>query len=130
MKQVYTTLNQDTLQNLLQDPTYKVIILKFSATWCKPCQKIKNSVDKLIQPIPEDGLVFYLDIDDDMNNGLYSKFKTYRMIKGVPGILVYYHNPSRDQWYVPDIVVNNSNLDSITQLFNNIYNTLNMSNNV
>lgn len=126
MKQVYIQLNKDALQNLLKDPSTKVIIIKFSATWCKPCLKIKNSVDKHIQNIPENGLVFYLDIDDETNKELYSKFKTYRMIKGVPAILVYYYNPSREQWYVPDNIVNNSNLNVISQLFSHINKKLNM----
>ena len=126
MPQIYTQLNEDILKNLLKEPSKKAIIIKFSATWCKPCQKIKDVFERNIEKIPDDCLIFQLDIDDNFNKDLYARFKFYRMLKGIPGILVYYYNSNRDQWYVPDAIVNNSNIQVLETLFNNIYKFLNV----
>ena len=67
--------------------------------------------------MPDNVLVFDLDIDNESIKELYGKYKSYRMIRGVPAILVYFYNPSRENWYVPDMVVNSSNICIITQMF-------------
>ena len=126
MPQIYTQLNEEILKTLLKDSSKKAIIIKFSASWCKPCQKIKDVFERNIQKIPDDSLVFQLDIDDSFNKDLYARFKSYRMLKGIPGILVYFFNSTREQWYVPDAIVNNSNIQVIENLFNSIYKFLNV----
>ena len=74
-----------TLRNSLGN---KVLIVKFSAEWCKPCQKIKNFVHERFAQMPENVVIVDIDIDETMD--LYMAFKTKKMLKGVPSILAFH----------------------------------------
>jgi len=67
--------------------------------------------------MPDNVTAFELDIDDECNKPLYSFLKKKRMVVGVPAILVFYGNIKRDHWFIPDIIVNNSNVNDINRLF-------------
>ena len=42
-KTVFTELSKETLENLLENLNEEqAILIKFGATWCGPCQKIKS----------------------------------------------------------------------------------------
>jgi len=121
-KTIYSELTVDQLKNLL-DNNYKkrhdmdVIIIKFTATWCKPCQKIKELCNELFQQTPTNILCF--DIDIDKNPKLYSAFKSKKMIKGVPTLFGFNCKRIRDMdhWYIPDISISGSNEKDIRNFF-------------
>ena len=117
MKEIYMDLSIDILQNLLQTTKKNIIVLKFTAKWCNPCKRIHSLVETHFKEMPNNVLVFELDIDDNKNIELYSVFKSRRMINGIPAILVFYGNVVRDHWYVPDLTVNSSNVPAINNLF-------------
>uniref|UniRef100_A0A6C0BWF5 Thioredoxin domain-containing protein n=1 Tax=viral metagenome TaxID=1070528 RepID=A0A6C0BWF5_9ZZZZ len=117
MIEVYTELSEDTLKELLVTSPSEVIVLKFTATWCKPCQRIAQLVCNHFRDMPDNVTAFELDIDDECNKPLYSFLKKKRMVVGVPAILVFYGNIKRDHWFIPDIIVNNSNVNDINRLF-------------
>tara|TARA_Y100000817_G_C16826986_1_gene531705 strand:+ start:910 stop:1242 length:333 start_codon:yes stop_codon:yes gene_type:complete len=45
--------------------THKVTIVKASASWCKPCQKIKPLVEKLVDLISDE--IAFVPINDSSN---------------------------------------------------------------
>jgi thioredoxin 1 len=61
------------------------ILFYFTATWCKPCQKIKPIIEKISQGSDDSKLqVCMIDIDD--NDNITSEFN----IKSVPKFILYH----------------------------------------
>lgn len=63
------------------------IIVKFGATWCKPCKKVEPFVKSYIQHLPNYVKMFILDIDECLD--LYAFMKTKRMVSGIPSMLAW-----------------------------------------
>ena len=121
-KTVYTELSTTTLKDLLKkyENTNMQIIIKFGATWCGPCQKIKTLCNKSFLEMPDNILCFDLDVDDNMD--LFGSFKSKKMIKSIPSILSYNcNNNSREQWYISDTFISGSNEKNLLDFFKNIY---------
>ena len=66
-RRVYTKLDASQLQQLLKDASQPKIVIKFSATWCKPCKLIKNVCDKCFSELPEDYIIADIDIDETLD---------------------------------------------------------------
>tara|TARA_B100001093_G_scaffold428646_1_gene423534 strand:+ start:1752 stop:2153 length:402 start_codon:yes stop_codon:yes gene_type:complete len=123
--QIYTSLNIKQFKEILQiiddpnDKNNKAIILKFGATWCKPCQNIKEQVHNYFKHLPNSVLCFDLDIDDEDIGELYLAYKQKQMIRSVPTIFSYVSNPERDSthWFAPDFSVNSANPSDIEKFF-------------
>jgi len=123
-KTIYTELTVDHLKVLL-DHTYKkksnidIILIKFTAAWCKPCQKIKELCNELFQQTSNSTICFNIDIDIDTNVELYRAFKAKKMIRGVPTIFGFNCNKKRDMdhWYIPDESVCGSDEKNIKDFF-------------
>ena len=64
-----------------------LIIIKFGAEWCKPCQRIKQQVHDWFNRMPETVQCFIIDVDESFE--LYAFLKTKKMVNGVPVILCY-----------------------------------------
>ena len=64
-----------------------VVILKFGATWCKPCKLITPFVSKIIDTLADSYTVYDLDIDDNFE--IFAYLKSKRMLSGVPSMLAY-----------------------------------------
>jgi thiol-disulfide isomerase/thioredoxin len=122
-KTIYTELSLDTLKKILANQTYKnnntIIIIKFGATWCGPCKKIKDQCNQYFLEMPDN--VFCFDIDIDNNLEIYSAFRTKKMVRGVPAILCYYCKNARDQWYISDTSISGSDTKKVFQFFKGIY---------
>jgi thiol-disulfide isomerase/thioredoxin len=90
MKKVITNFEsrQDFLNLLPLNPG--LIIIKFGAPWCKPCQKIAHIVDGFFATSPES--VICADINVDENIDLYAFMKKMGMVNGIPAILMYKQN--------------------------------------
>ena len=123
-KTIYSELSIEQLKNLLNNNFVKkhninIIIIKFSATWCKPCQQIKELSNELFQKTAENVLCFDLDIDNNNNKKLYSAFKSKKMIKGVPTLFGFNCKNNRDpeHWYIPDESVSGSSEKDIRGFF-------------
>ena len=46
-----------------------VVIVKFGATWCKPCAMIEDVVEEFLKRMPENVQIAKIDIDESI--GLY-----------------------------------------------------------
>ncbi len=83
-KRVYTELDIAKLHELLNviDTSNKkdngAIIMKFGATWCGPCQRIKALCHNLFAQMPENVICFDIDIDDNME--LYMAYKAKKWL--------------------------------------------------
>lgn len=100
-REIIEELEIDQFKQLLQNLGNKIIIIKFSADWCKPCKKIKPIVEEWFSKLNETFIIAEIDIDETME--LYYALKTKKMVNGIPSILAYYGNVERDmnQWYIP-----------------------------
>ena len=100
-------------------PDKHIIILKFTADWCGPCQKIKGLCEIIVKTLPE--AVKFYEIDVDKSLDLYIKLKKYKMLNGVPAFLGYTDGQS-DFWYVPDFVQLGSNEKDVIAFFDKCIN--------
>ena len=51
----------------------QVLIIKFTATWCMPCKKIKSITEECVKTIPK--FIKFIEIDIDESIELYMKLK-------------------------------------------------------
>lgn len=65
-----------------------VIILQFTATWCKPCRKIKPYIEKKFTHCQGNIICCQLDVDE--NSELYAFMKKNRQVNGIPALLAYF----------------------------------------
>jgi thiol-disulfide isomerase/thioredoxin len=54
-----------------------LFIIKFGASWCQPCKKIKHVVDGVFSTTPDTVLCADIDIDEKGNQEIYLKLKKY-----------------------------------------------------
>ena len=93
-------LNEDILKSKCEALGEKqLIVIKFTADWCGPCKKIKDTCTRFEQVKPKSIQYYEIDIDDSIE--LYMKLKKMKMINGIPALLAY-TNSSKEHWYVPD----------------------------
>ena len=113
---IITELNPEQLQKIQANLGYKVLVLKFGATWCGPCKTIKPLVDLWLQHVP--GNIVFAEIDVEESMDLYAALKRYKMISGIPHMMAFYGDIKRDLWYIADDSVTGSQ-DSMVKNFLN-----------
>lgn len=92
------------------------VIIKFTASWCAPCKKIKPTVQELVDTLPNN--IKFIEIDIDESLELYVLLKKYKQVNGIPAILVYNNrNRDDDKWYISNDSVLGGDIESIKQLF-------------
>ena len=116
-REIIEELEINDFKELLQNLGNKIIIIKFSADWCKPCKKIKPIVEEWYSKLNETFIIFEIDIDETME--LYYALKTKKMANGIPSILAYYGNVERDMnhWYIPSDSVIGSDENEVNLFF-------------
>lgn len=65
-----------------------VIIIKFSATWCRPCKVLQPYAENKFIECPDNIICCELDVDENVD--LYSFFKKNRQVNGVPSLLAFF----------------------------------------
>ena len=65
----------------------EMIILKFTATWCGPCNQIKSLCNEYVKKLPTNIYYYEIDIDDSLE--LYANLKSKKMVNGIPALLAY-----------------------------------------
>lgn len=126
-RDVIIEMNQAIFQEAIKDveDKGKVLVIKFSATWCKPCQRCKPLCEEWFTKMPENVILVELDIDEQID--IYATLKARRMISGIPAILAWYPESEHDHdpWYIPDDIVNDSAEQGINRFFERVFEAAN-----
>jgi thiol-disulfide isomerase/thioredoxin len=86
-KEIYTEVHdRDEFFSILKENP-GIMVFKFGADWCAPCQTIKDDVEHYFANTPNNVVCFDLDIDDSFD--LYAFLKSKKMVTGIPSILAY-----------------------------------------
>ena len=128
---IYNNLKINDFKQILalvdqaEETNKEAIILKFGASWCGPCNRIKDYCHNIFSNLNEKIICFDLDIDEENNLELYQSYKSKKMIKTIPVLFCYKSNKERnnDHWWIPDFSVNSSNLAELDIFFSKV-NTL------
>ena len=72
--------------NLLEE-NEGVVVVKYGATWCKPCKVIEPYLEQKKQTLP--GHITYHELDVDEDFDLYAHFRTKKQVSGVPVLLAF-----------------------------------------
>ena len=115
--QVVYRCNRSQFKDLLENNP-GVIIVKFGATWCKPCHDCKEQVYSFFGRAPRN--VVCMDLDVDQNADLYSYFKRMKQVNGIPAFLAFFQG---NVSYGPNINVTGSHPDPISKFFQVCYET-------
>ena len=91
------------------------IVVKFTASWCKPCKIIDPIVKPFFTKNSNKILCCYLDIDE--NYDIYSFMKHKKMANGVP-TLMYYAKGNHN--YIPDASISGANLKQVEHFFSQV----------
>jgi thiol-disulfide isomerase/thioredoxin len=86
-----------------------VLIFKFTADWCKPCQTIKKEVDAHFDRISSDRIIC-IEVNVDEAFDLFAYMKTKKMIKGIPTMLAY---KKENINFAPDDCISGAELNEI-----------------
>ena len=89
-----------------------LIILKFGATWCRPCSMIKPIVDAFFASSPDNVVCCEIDVDESFD--LYSYLKSKKMINGIPVLLCY---KKGNVSYIPDDSITGANASQLDAFF-------------
>ena len=100
----------------------KILIIKFTAEWCKPCKKIAPYVDKRTNNINKKN-IYWVEVDIDESMDLYMLLKTKRMVSGIPTMLAWFPNTDRDQtkWYIPDDSISGTDISQVGKFFDRCF---------
>lgn len=85
--------------------THPFIMLKATATWCKPCQRIKPVFMDLFRQMPESVVLIILDIDKGKN------LASYLRVKSVPQLMNFIHGDPQD-------CMTGANVNEMVRFFN------------
>ena len=119
--------NLDSRENffkLLKEENPGAIIIKFGATWCKPCVKIKKYINDKFNSMNQN--VLCIDLDIDYCKQIYSFLKSKKMIRGIPSVVCYFKKEEEDisdfDIYIPDKCVTGADKGALDKLFEDVKN--------
>jgi thiol-disulfide isomerase/thioredoxin len=105
------TSEVDDFNQILRD-NKNIVIVKFTATWCGPCNQIKDYVDAKMNELPAEATCIILDVDNHID--LYGKLKTMKIVNGIPSLLMYIQ---KNTTLLPDEVVIGTDMPSLEYFF-------------
>ena len=97
----------------LQKANLSVLIVFFTATWCKPCQTIKSYVNNKLMKAGYN----YLCLDVDVNPEIYSSFRAKKQVRGIPVLLAF---KAENVSFIPNASVSGTNLLEIDAFFKSL----------
>lgn len=119
-KEIITTITKPDFMTLLNNNP-GLVVVKFGATWCKPCKKIAPLVEAFFATSPANVVCADLDVDDENVFGIYGMFQHAKILKGVPGIICFAKGSTNlhfsKLYPVPDVVYNGGSLEDLDVFF-------------
>ena len=106
--------NRSEFLQYLRDNNKNGVILKFTADWCQPCQKVKPFVAELVKKLKDE--IIYINVDVDENFDLYANLKRLKQVQGIPTIL--YYKPGNYN-FIPDKNISGTDETQLADFFNN-----------
>ena len=85
------------------------LFVKFTASWCGPCKKIKPTVDNFLSG-PNSSKVQYLEIDIDNSIDVYAFLRSKKMVTGVPTLMFY---DTSNKSFAPTMSISTGNVDLV-----------------
>lgn len=82
----HTIYERDEYKKMVNE-NEKVIIMKFTAEWCKPCQLLTPILKKFMPALHSDITFYDIDVDDSFD--IYAYLKSKKVIKGIPALYIY-----------------------------------------
>ncbi len=125
-------MDRDGFKNFINN-NKDIVILKFSADWCGPCQTIKPYIEESIQNLESfmkenktNKNVKFCEVIVDDYFDIYSTLKQKKMVKGIPHIMCYFGKKNKDRlhYYISDLSVSGTDKNEINNFFNLIKNHL------
>ena len=80
-RSIYAELEVDEFKKIQNELSNDMSSIKFGATWCGPCKKIKALCEEWFSKLPSNVILFDIDIDETME--LYMALKKYKMVKNL-----------------------------------------------
>tara|TARA_B100001142_G_scaffold238246_1_gene236886 strand:+ start:1100 stop:1507 length:408 start_codon:yes stop_codon:yes gene_type:complete len=101
---ISTSLVKEAFEDKVKSLSKNMLIIKFGAEWCAPCNMIKKQWLENVEAIKNSGKdIEFVDIDVDDEMELYGFLKTKKMLVGIPTILAYYENKKDNtHWWIPE----------------------------
>ena len=93
------------------------VVIKFTAEWCGPCNKIKKCVENHFNKLPNN--IRYGNLDVDNNFDLYANLKRLKQVQGIPCIVFF---KKGNVSFIPDKFVNGTDENEIKEFFDTIGN--------
>ena len=110
---------REDLKQYLESTTCDTTILKFTASWCKPCKTIAPVVESLNNEYFKKTHNFeFIEIDVDCALDLYAFLKKVKMINGIPALLSYkksLYNP--ETFFIPYKNATGADKTLVTQFY-------------
>jgi hypothetical protein len=75
-------------------------------------------VDEYKTKMKNNHYLVLIDIDESVE--LYISLKRFKMVNGIPAILVY-NGGAREKWYIPDNSVLGGDVQGVLSLLNNLF---------
>ena len=116
--------NFEEFENIFNDNNNDFILINISASWCKPCNNIKEELNEYISNLSIENSVF-LKIDYDLIDG-NEDFSNYFEISKIPYFFMYKDKSKIGEFQTANIDNIRNNINSIIE--NNIHNDFDLSN--
>lgn len=92
-----------------------IVVFKFGASWCSPCQRIAPYIKKWKQHIHSTSpYIRIINVDVDESFELYGHLKTKKMVHGIPALLAY---KSGNESFAVDWCVSGTKVSEIDVFF-------------
>lgn len=105
----------ESLKELLEENP-GIVLLRFTAKWCKPCQQIAPLYYQLLNYMPNTILPVILDVD--VSTEIYMYMKRHKMVNGIPAFMCYYKGNTS---YIPDDMCVGADPNQLKLLFERCY---------
>lgn len=96
-----------------------IIVLKFGASWCKPCKQIEEFINHRFDETGEHVLCGKIDIDNEENFEVYAFLKKKKIVQSIPTVLRY---DCGNVTYIPDDIVTGTDIPTLEAFFEDLNN--------